>query len=270
MLKQRIITASLLIPLVVWMVLETPSSLFAGLTGIFVILAAWEWANLCGWQTWQPRLGYALSFGLLLWLLHQLAREILFILVSVACLWWLWALMWVGRYQFTSQISDSTNITKALQGILILLPAWGALYLLHQQTNGQQLVLLLFILIWVADSGAYLVGRKWGKTKLADKISPGKTWEGVIGGLFISVGLVWLYLSLTTQVLSISFMLLCGLTVMASILGDLVESLFKRHAGVKDSSQLLPGHGGILDRIDSLTAATPVFVVGIVVLGKPF
>jgi phosphatidate cytidylyltransferase len=273
MLKQRIITASLLIPLVVWGVLSATIQIIAIVTGVFVAVAAWEWAGLCGWQDQKLRIGYALSFSLMLWLIYLLlSTDIMLFLLLIACLWWIFALGWLGLYQYRDfKLPASSTVVKALQGLLILLPAWSALLLLHQIAGGQS-VLFLLVLIWVADSAAYFVGRQWGKTKLAAKISPGKTWEGVLGGLLISVSIAWIYVALTTTMsvlVQIGFVLLCVLTVIASIVGDLVESLFKRQAGVKDSSQLLPGHGGILDRIDSLTAAAPVFVIGIII-GKLF
>lgn len=268
MLKHRLITASLLIPLVVLGTLYASTQVFALVTSVFVILAAWEWAGLCGWQDWKFRVGYALSFGLLLGLIYlSLRYVIIFLLIS--CLWWLWAFVQIGLYQYREgKRSTFSNKVNGLLGLFILLPAWMALISLHPMDQGQW-VLFLLVLIWVADSAAYFVGRQWGKTKLADKISPGKTWEGVLGGLVVSVGMAWIYSALTTTTMSmimtqLNFVLLCFLTVIASIIGDLVESLFKRQAGVKDSSQLLPGHGGVLDRIDSLTAAAPVFAMGLI------
>jgi phosphatidate cytidylyltransferase len=122
------------------------------------------------------------------------------------------------------------------------------------------------ILIWVADSGAYFVGRQWGKNKLAPRVSPGKTIEGLLGAL--AGGLIWGYAGMVwfEPKSGWLFVALCFVTVLFSVLGDLVESLFKRNAGVKDSGQLLPGHGGVLDRLDSLTSAAPVFVLGLMLL----
>jgi phosphatidate cytidylyltransferase len=269
MLKQRIITAAILIPLVVWGTLSASTPVFAVVTGIFVVIGAWEWAGLCGWQDWKWRFGYALVFGLILLLTCLSLRTDIGVAVFVllmACFWWLFALGWLILYQYKDfDLLTFPSYVKAIQGLLILIPAWFALCLLHGISKGQ-LVIFLFVLIWVADSAAYFVGRQWGTTKLADKISPGKTWEGVLGGLLMSVGLAWVYIASTSPFsieIQFGFVLLCVLTVIASIIGDLVESLFKRQAGVKDSSQLLPGHGGVLDRIDSLTAATPVFAVGV-------
>lgn len=267
MLKHRLITAGLLIPLVVLGTLYASTQVFAIITGIFVILAAWEWAGLCGWQDWKWRVGYALSVGLMLGLIYLSLRYVT-IFLFISCLWWLWVFVQIGLYQYREgKRFTFPNKIKELLGLLILLPAWMALIALH--LDQKQLVLFLLVLIWTADSAAYFVGRQWGRTKLADKISPGKTWEGVLGGLVISVGMAWVYAALATSTLFMvitqwNFVLLCLLTVIASIIGDLAESLFKRQAGVKDSSQLLPGHGGVLDRIDSLTAAAPVFAMGLI------
>jgi phosphatidate cytidylyltransferase len=273
MLKQRLLTAVILIPLVLW-VLTLSSQTFAWVTGIFIIVGAYEWAGLCAWHTKRTRMFYTMLVILLLtlayWFRHEL--NLLWILFGT-CIWWIVALIWLLRYQYSQFSLPTSKRKKAFLGILILLPPWMALIYLHEHENyGWQWVVFLLVLIWVADSGAYFVGKRWGKIKLADKISPGKTYEGVAGAfimsLIVSLGYA-LTLSLKPMTLFF-FMLLCLLTIMASILGDLLESLFKRQAGIKDSSQILPGHGGILDRIDSLTAATPIFVIGLISLGSVF
>ncbi|SEH05941.1 phosphatidate cytidylyltransferase [Candidatus Venteria ishoeyi] len=187
------------------------------------------------------------------------------IFLWVAAAWWLLALFLVWQYQF-SKITQLINARwlKSLMGFLILLPTWFALSHLHQSRGGDWLLFLL-VLIWTADSGAYFAGRRWGKHKLAKRVSPGKTWEGVAGAVVSSLllTLLWLWWSNLAMPAALWLLLLSVLTVLASILGDLLESLFKRQTGIKDSSQLLPGHGGILDRIDSLTAAAPIFVLGL-------
>jgi phosphatidate cytidylyltransferase len=154
--------------------------------------------------------------------------------------------------------------TASIAGFFVLVPAWLALARLH--ASDPQLLLYLLLLVVAADIGAYFAGRRFGKNKLAPRVSPGKTWEGVLGGLAASalmalIGVRWF------EVSAASFIGLCALVVAASIVGDLTESLFKRHAGLKDSGSLLPGHGGLLDRVDSITAAAPVFLVGLDRLG---
>lgn len=261
MLKQRLITAAILIPLIVWILLATSSQVLAGIMAIFVLIAAWEWAALCGWRTKLARSIYVIGVGSMLLVSYWFWHYAVYTLIVASC-WWLLALYWTWQYQQGRNLLPTNNIVKALLGLVVLLPAWIALLLLREQSG--QLVLFLLVLIWAADSGAYFVGRRWGKTKLADKVSPGKTLEGVAGallmGLIIALGYVLL------ESLSLIFILLCLLTILVSILGDLLESMFKRQMSIKDSGNILPGHGGMLDRIDSLTAAAPIFVGGLMLL----
>jgi phosphatidate cytidylyltransferase len=269
MLKQRLLTAFILIPPLLW-VLTLSSQILAGVAGLFVVLGAWEWARLCGWQTKTTRILYTILFSFALLLTYQFRDQMVTYILWGACLWWFIALFWILRYQQTQSIPLSP-LLKAILGVVILLPSWLAVLHLHEHEQyGWTWVIFLLVLIWAADSGAYFAGKRFGKRKLAPQISPGKTYEGVVGALLMSLIVSLLYalnLSISPMAL-ILFLLLCLLTVMASILGDLLESLFKRQAGVKDSSHILPGHGGILDRIDSLTAAAPIFVIGLISLGS--
>jgi len=150
-----------------------------------------------------------------------------------------------------------------LIGLLVLLPAWQGLVLLKHWPLGNWLILSVMVLVWAADIGAYFSGRAFGKRKLAPQVSPGKSWEGVYGGLAVSLVITLVVgISRDWGVGQILLGLLgAALVVMASVIGDLTESMFKRRSGIKDSSNLLPGHGGVLDRIDSLTAAIPLFAV---------
>lgn len=276
MLKHRLITAAILIPLVICSVLFLPSIFFAILTALFVLLGAYEWAVFCGWQSQFARITYTCILAINLAAGYYTLiyfPEITTTILAITCLWWFIALYWVWRYQQDCDLLPTAPLIKAGLGLLILSPAWLALVNLHlHQYEGKQWVVFLLILIWTADSGAYFAGKKWGKTKLAAKVSPGKTIEGVLGALVASGIVAILYavlqkMSFTTLLL---FVVICLLTVLMSILGDLVESLFKRQMDIKDSGQILPGHGGILDRIDSLTAAAPVFVLSLILLGNLF
>ena len=268
MLKQRFLTALILIPLIVWL-LSLSTQIVAGVIGFVVVLGAWEWAGLCGWQAGMMRAIYALIMALVLFMLYwfQLIELITTPILLVAGLWWLLALFWVLRYQAGYNLLPQSAFIKALLGFLILLPAWTALLILHQN-YGWHSVIFLFVLIWTADSGAYFAGRAWGQRKLANKVSPGKSWEGVLGALVMSAmfSIGYAVFQSIPLLTLLFFVLLCLLTVMISILGDLLESLFKRQMGLKDSGQILPGHGGILDRIDSLTSAAPIFVTGLILL----
>ncbi len=150
-------------------------------------------------------------------------------------------------------------------GVLVLVAPWAALVDLHRVPDlGPGLVLFLMILIWTADSMAYFVGRRWGRAKLAPAVSPGKTRVGVYGAVAGAIVCGWVFAWLLSLSVSetLLVLLLCGLAALISVVGDLYESLLKRRRGVKDSSNLLPGHGGLLDRIDSLTAAAPLFALG--------
>jgi len=159
--------------------------------------------------------------------------------------------------------------SKALRlafGLMTIVPFfWGMVALRgwHYEANhyyGAIWLLYVMILVWGADSGAYMFGKLFGKHKLAPKVSPGKTWQGFIGGLFTAAVISWIYGVVVNLEVAPSTLLICSVVAaLASVLGDLTESMFKREAGIKDSGNLIPGHGGILDRIDSLTAAVPVF-----------
>jgi phosphatidate cytidylyltransferase len=203
-------------------------------------------------------------------------------------LWWLWnaglagqamPLLWSGLgfwvlvlfYLPRAQISTDRatglqRLLRGLAGVLVTLPAWAALVLLHgRPADGPYVILYLLVLVWLADSGAFFAGRRWGRRKLAPVISPGKTREGVYGAMVVCTiyaVAVGLYHGDTSRQVT-GLVMVSLLTVMFSIVGDLLESLMKRQAGIKDSSNLIPGHGGVLDRIDSLTAAAPVFFLGL-------
>ena len=263
MLRQRILTALILIPLVVLAVLWLPTPLFAALLAVLVLMGGWEWSNLAGLRTSVGRVLYLAMLALALWLAwwwHGQPAAWGILLLGV--LGWLLALAWISRPDF----ARDHDALKGVAGFWVLVPAWLGLVLLHGHPGmGPTLVLFLMVLIWVADSGAYFAGRRWGRHKLAPRVSPGKTWEGVYGAL-AACALVALavaaWLGGTPRQL-VSFLLICLVTILFSIAGDLLESLMKRQRGIKDSGRLLPGHGGVLDRVDSLTAAAPVFVLGL-------
>ncbi len=266
MLK-RLVTAAILIPLVVWSVLVLPTAALSGLLGVVVLAGAWEWTRLVPFDTFSGRISYLVlvSLGLLTpwWL--QAGTAVATGLLSAVVVAWLGGLAWVLNPAVGSGAGRGVRWTKGAAGLVFLVAAWLALVTLHQRQHGSQLVLFLLVLIWCADSGAYLAGRKWGRRRLAPAVSPGKTWEGVFGGLALagafSVPGGWL-LGWRGSALA-EFACVCVVTVSFSVLGDLYESLLKRHRGVKDSGTLIPGHGGVLDRVDSLLAAAPVFVVGL-------
>ena len=262
MLKQRIITALLIGLPVVAMLFWLPRLYAGGLFTLVVLLGAWEWSALARLQRGIARGLFLLLIcaGMALSWYYLRADAALQILLSATLLWWLMALLWIiFKPAFMSQW------LAVLAGLLVLVPAWLAIVLLQLQL-GPKWVLFLFLMVVSADVGGFLFGRRLGRTKLAPRVSPGKTWEGVGGGLVLSM-VVALIGSVVFPVPLVSFLWLCLLTVVMSVIGDLTESLFKRSAGLKDSGSLLPGHGGVLDRIDSITAAAPVFLSGLIYLG---
>ncbi|WP_231910564.1 phosphatidate cytidylyltransferase [Candidatus Nitrosoglobus terrae] len=247
-----------------------PTKVFSWLLVFVIAIGAWEWAGLIRIQTIRGRLFYAIAVLLLLWVSCFL--PLVFILVTSVIWWSICALLlmrWSKKRPYHPIIATFT--IGIIAGVLVLIPTWQAIISLHSlPVIGPKWVLFLFILVWLADSAAYIVGRKFGHTRLAPALSPGKTWEGVYGAIIASL----LFSFIGSEVFELSgdiwwvFWGLGLLTILFSIIGDLLESLFKRISAVKDSGYLLPGHGGVLDRVDSLTAASPVFALGIWVLER--
>nr|WP_019620744.1 phosphatidate cytidylyltransferase [Amphritea japonica] len=267
MLKQRVWTAVLLAPLALAGLFLTSSDVFKVFVAGIVLLGAWEWANLSGLTSLSSRFGYTSLIAALMAALNYISPQANFIsYLSVAVLFWLIALFWVVRYPVTGAWSSVWQ--RALIGVVVLLPCWMGLVSLQSLPSGSALMLMLLLLVWGADIGAYFAGKAWGQAKLAPNVSPGKTRAGMWGGLaacaVIALGFV-IYLELALLD-GVYLLLLAMIAGVASVLGDLFESMLKRHRGIKDSSQLLPGHGGILDRIDSITSAAPVFVLGVQLL----
>jgi phosphatidate cytidylyltransferase len=260
-LKQRVLTSLVLSALALAAVFLLPQTVFEiVLAGVF-LYGSWEWGNLC--RLGRPaRLLYLAGHALLLALLAFVPGSQPAAIV-LALLFWPTALLLVKGYPATAAYSRVEF--RLLMGVLVLVPAWYAVCALRASENGLALLLMLLLLVWGADTGAYASGKTWGRHKLLPAVSPGKTLEGVAGGLVVCalVGLgyaLWFELPPAVALRLVSLALLTGLV---SVLGDLFESMLKRERGIKDSGQLLPGHGGVLDRIDSLTAAAPVFFAGL-------
>jgi phosphatidate cytidylyltransferase len=261
MLRERVITALILAALVLLVIFMLPHVATMAALALLVVAAAWEWSAFPRFTQHSARIFYvafvAACVAATWW--FGVEREEMGRLIQAALAWWVFALIWV-----VIAPAQVNRVTAAGAGLLVLVPAWLALARLH--AAGPQLLLFLILLVVAADVGAYFAGRRFGHNKLAPRVSPGKTWEGVLGGfvaaaLMAGVGVWWF------NVDAPRFLALCIVVVVASIIGDLTESLFKRHAGLKDSGRLLPGHGGLLDRVDSVTAAAPVFLIGLERLG---
>ncbi len=268
MLMQRVITAVILAPLAIAGFVFLDGIWFALFVGFVVVLGAWEWARLSGQVTQKGRITYALVVALLLAGLYvaDLPAQYLFV---PALVWWLVALVLIGRYPNGRGLWSGSMMCQFF-GLFVLLPAWYGLVWLKAQDNGLLLILAVLVLVWAADIGAYFAGKTWGRHKLLPRVSPGKTIEGLLGGVALTqiltlITLIYLDWTLPSVLLGMVGALL---VVLFSVIGDLTESMFKRDQGMKDSSNLLPGHGGVMDRIDSLTTAIPVFALCWLLIGS--
>lgn len=266
MLRLRIITALCMVAIFLPALFLMSSMLFSIATVPLVLVAGWEWSRLVKIRSVIARIGYLLLivmtlFAASLWLGlpdtfdPQRAQQLLLVAVGV----WAFIFLWIQGYP-SSAILWSARPILGLLGLILLGFTWIAIVTILNYQSGQWLLLLAIVIIVLADVGGFFAGKYFGKHKLAPMISPGKTWEGFVGGLLLEgvlVGsLVW-YLSDHVTVLGLSLLVIP--VALYSVLGDLFESMIKRHSGVKDSGRLLPGHGGVLDRIDGVMAALPMF-----------
>lgn len=270
-MKQRVITALLVTPLAIAMILLLSTAAIAALIAVLCVIALWEWTRLSGMRSrpWRGVLvGLAAALMLALWCF----RGSLFwwCTIGAGAVWWFFAIAWLRHFSFAAAPTPGNTAIKLIGGGLAVMPAWAALMEMHgSQPAPHSWALYPLALVWAADTFAYLAGSRWGTTKLAPKISPGKTIAGVYGALAGSAAIAtaggWL---LNVRDLTLLPLLVLGLlTVAFSIVGDLFESLIKRHAGVKDSGAMFPGHGGVFDRLDGAFAALPIFALGKAILG---
>jgi len=276
MLKQRVITAVIMVAVLVAAVAFLPLPGLALAFGVVVCLGGWEWARLAGWISSAARAAYAAILASCLVALYfycelglEPQREQVQPFLGLACLWWSIALLWVKAYP-GSAVLWGNRAMRNLMGLLILAPAWLAAVYLLSFPHGGLIMLGLVVIVAAADVGAYFSGRAWGKHKLAPQVSPAKTWEGFWGGVGCTVLLallVWYGLPMGSPISLTAILAVIVATALASVVGDLVESMVKRESGVKDSGSLLPGHGGVLDRLDSLSAAAPVYALGLLLAG---
>lgn len=253
-----------------------PIEAFAYFIGFIVTIAAWEWANLAGYTSPLIRIGYAaLVAGSVFAVGYFMALDssISSVVLAVGAVWWFIACLLVIQYPSRVAIWQAKPV-RAVLGLFVLIPMWVGFMILKSQQHSSLIIVYVMLLIWGADTGAYFAGKAWGKAKLAPNVSPGKSWAGFWGGL-ATTGLIAVIFSLSVNqwlrpMTLEDFSLLAIITFVTaiiSVMGDLVESMMKRHRGIKDSSKLLPGHGGVLDRIDSMAAAVPVFAFVMLLLG---
>ncbi len=265
MLFLRIFSAIIMAVLFVCGIFVLEKNSFILIIGIVALFAGWEWTRLSGVQATFLRVVFTSFVGLLCFLIRYLGwqKNVLYISPFV----WLIAFHWVINYP--SRKLWRFKVSRLVFGLVALSTAWCAIAVLKESNNFIVWILLLMGLVWGTDSGAYFFGQAFNKNKLAPKVSPGKSWEGVMGGIiFTQIGLALFSYLVNFSFRAWGILLSIGLiTVFFSVLGDLMESLLKRHESMKDSGHLIPGHGGLMDRVDSLTAAAPIYVLLLSVLG---
>jgi phosphatidate cytidylyltransferase len=271
MLWQRVLTALVLAPLVAAGILYLDSEMLALVLGLIVLRGAYEMGRLANLRNPSALAGYIVAVAVVLWLTRRyLPAGDIELMQWVMAVWWLVMTVMLVTRRSALRPVRATRPAILLLGGVVLVSAWISIVALHATgPRGPALMLFLFVLIWVADSGAYFAGRAFGKRKLSPFVSPGKTWAGAAGAaLGAVVGVSLLVASGWAGELPLVPLMALGVLVTAvSIGGDLWESRLKREAGVKDSGHLLPGHGGVLDRVDSLLAAAPVFALGVGLIG---
>ena len=277
MTRIRLLTSLVMAPVAIAAILLLPTGWMMALAAVVLLLGLWEWLELSGVEdslarsallaahlavmvglVWASRSGEGLSL-------------VLFLLASfLGVAWWLASLLWLRNFNFASTPDGYSRMIKLAAGALAMIPAWAAVGYIHGgEPHGDRWLLVALFVVWGADTGAYFVGRRFGRRKLAPRVSPNKTLEGLAGGLLVGVG-VGLLVALSTGIPAPrlpGLALVCVVAALFSVVGDLFESLLKRHAGVKDSGRLIPGHGGVLDRVDGVLAALPAFAVGKAMLG---
>jgi len=264
MLLKRILTAAVLLAVLSVVLLWLPRVAAVVALALMLLAGAWEWAGLARIEGTGRKLLYVAACAVAMLLLWRMSASPggFAGAMTVTLVWWVIAFVWL-----TLAPGYGGRAQTALAGFVTLAPTWVALErLYHHLGHGAELVVFVLLLVWATDIGGYFIGRRYGRYKLAPRVSPNKTWEGVIGGLVLGTlvalgGQAWFGFE------AAAFLPLCVAVMLASIVGDLTESMFKRQVSVKDSSGVLPGHGGVLDRIDSLTAAVPVYALGLVWLG---
>ncbi|MDT0593700.1 phosphatidate cytidylyltransferase [Glaciecola petra] len=277
-LTQRVLTAVVLAPIAIAAILFLPAEQFRYFVAAVILLGAYEWANMSGisgrlfkgWFTLFIAVLIAILIVLVdtesIWLQGEELNGIYFFILQISVLWWLFSLFMIIAYPKYSHFWKNSRSIRACFGVLTLIPTWVALVTLRTSLvevdyYGASLLFYVLGIVWAADIGAFFVGVKFGKHKLRPNVSPGKTLEGLFGGVMASFAIIAfaaLHFSTDPSLIWLH-LLIGGITVGVSALGDLNESMIKRCAGIKDSGKILPGHGGVMDRIDSLTAAFPVF-----------
>ncbi len=254
-MKQRIITAIVALVALLAVLFLVPPAIAQVVITVLILAGAWEWSAFLARGNLRLRVVYVAMIAALLALVTFAPHIDATLILKVSLGWWMAALLWA--FAFPTPVPAAV---RWLGGVAVLVPLYLALILLYQASPG--ILLFALLIVWVADSGAYFAGKSMGRVKLAPKISPNKTWEGVIGGL-VAVALLTLGRSYWVETDLSVFIPFCLAVACVSVVGDLTVSMFKRTVGLKDSGTLFPGHGGVLDRIDSVAAAAPLFALGL-------
>jgi phosphatidate cytidylyltransferase len=259
MLKTRIITALISLVLISVVLFALPAQYAEWLIGLLLVAGAWEWSGFLKMTNSATRGAYTAIVAAGLLLIYIVVPEQTLLVLQIACVWWIVAFLWT--FMFPTEIPMPV---RWICGLLVIIPLYAALILLFRL--GVDYLIFTLLIVWAADAGAYFAGKMFGRVKLAPAISPGKTWEGVIGGLLL-VGALAAAVAIWRDLPIGVFLPFCLGVAALSVVGDLTVSMFKRTAGVKDSGSLFPGHGGVLDRVDSVAAAAPLFALGLGWLG---
>ncbi len=279
MTRTRLLAALVMAPLAIAAVLLLPTPWMAALSAAMFLIGLWEWLKLAEIDDTIARGVLVLVNLLLMVALVWASRSnsggslvLLQIMVMIGVGWWCLAALWLRHYDFASDHDTHARVFKLAAATLSVIPAWCALALIHaSQPNGNRWLLVALMIVWAADSGAYFAGRRFGKTKLSPRISPNKTVEGLVGGVVAGMLVALVAAPLADPGIAAKELIYVAIvaiwTILFSVVGDLFESLLKRHVGAKDSGSLIPGHGGVLDRIDSVLAALPVFALGKLLFG---
>lgn len=269
MIRARLATIVVLVPAFLSLLFYSNHLVWSVTAAVFVMGGMWEWTRLAGVQRLSFRCYAVLFTGLTMLWAH------LFLTLAGFYLWMAFAVgLWgiaIPKCLFYDGKKPEWAVTwwMLLLGVLALLPAWSALVVLKNMPNGNQWLLSMLLIVWMTDTGAFITGKLFGKKKFAPDVSPNKTWMGVFGGLtFATLTGLGLYFVMHPDIALAPWLFICTLSSMFGILGDLFESLLKRIAGIKDSGSIFPGHGGVLDRIDSILAAAPVFTLSLLYLMK--
>jgi len=261
-----------LTPLVIWGVFSLPAFYFALFILVVVGLASWEWGHLAGLLSKGSKSFYTvaslIALVLLVWVL-DISQDDFFVLLYISITWWLYRVIKILVFKGVSDTQHNFNIPTSLSIIVALIIPFYSIIYLRNDFGFHGYLFYLLMIIWSADVFAYFSGKYLGKNKLAPHVSPGKTWEGVYGALTGTLigSIIGSYSFGFDFNEGLLFFALSVFVVVISIFGDLSESLYKRQNSIKDSGNLLPGHGGMLDRVDSLSAAAPFYVVGLSLLG---